>query len=95
MAEGSVKKKNFLVPEPALRRMPCYLAYLKLEHRRGSKYVSSTLIAKDNGVDPTQVTKDLSYTGISGKTRWIRLFFLEQGVWEPHYYTTMVWFSMD
>jgi redox-sensing transcriptional repressor len=69
MAEGSVKKKNFLVPEPALRRMPCYLAYLKLEHRRGSKYVSSTLIAKDNGVDPTQVTKDLSYTGISGKTR--------------------------
>lgn len=69
MEEGSVKKKSFLVPEPALRRMPCYLAYLKLEHRRGSKYVSSTLIARDNGVDPTQVTKDLSYTGISGKTR--------------------------
>lgn len=57
------------MPEPALRRMPCYLAYLKLEHRRGSKYVSSTLIARDNGVDSTQVTKDLSYTGISGKTR--------------------------
>lgn len=69
MGEGSAKKKSFLVPEPALRRMPCYLAYLKLEHRRGSKYVSSTLIARDNGVDPTQVTKDLSYTGISGKTR--------------------------
>ncbi len=63
------KKKQFLVPEPALRRMPCYLAYLKLENMRGSKYVSSTLIARDNGVDPTQVTKDLSYTGISGKTR--------------------------
>jgi redox-sensing transcriptional repressor len=69
MEGGSIKKKNFLVPEPALRRMPCYLAYLKLEHRRGNQYVSSTLIARDNGVDPTQVTKDLSYTGISGKTR--------------------------
>jgi redox-sensing transcriptional repressor len=69
MEGGSVKKKSFLVPEPALRRMPCYLAYLKLVHRRGSQYVSSTLIARDNGVDPTQVTKDLSYTGISGKTR--------------------------
>ncbi|WP_026473767.1 redox-sensing transcriptional repressor Rex [Alkaliflexus imshenetskii] len=69
MEEGSSKKKNLLVPEPALRRMPCYLAYLKLEHRKGSKYVSSTLIARDNGVDPTQVTKDLSYTGITGKTR--------------------------
>jgi len=69
MESGSNKKKNTLVPEPALRRMPCYLAYLKLEHNRGSKYVSSTLIARDNGVDPTQVTKDLSYTGITGKTR--------------------------
>lgn len=69
MEEDAAKKKNILVPEPSLRRMPCYLAYLKLEHRRGSKYVSSTLIARDNGVDPTQVTKDLSYTGISGKTR--------------------------
>ena len=69
MEAGSNKKKNTLVPEPALRRMPCYLAYLKLEHHRGSQYVSSTLIARDNGVDPTQVTKDLSYTGITGKTR--------------------------
>ena len=69
MEVGSSKKKSYPVPEPALRRMPCYLAYLKLEHRRGSQYVSSTLIARDNGIDPTQVTKDLSYTGITGKTR--------------------------
>jgi redox-sensing transcriptional repressor len=69
MEVGSSKKKSYPVPEPALRRMPCYLAYLKMAHRRGSQYVSSTLIARDNGVDPTQVTKDLSYTGISGKTR--------------------------
>jgi len=62
-------KKNRLVPEPALRRMPCYLSYLKLAQRDGHKYISSTLIARDMGVDPTQVTKDLSYTSIVGKTR--------------------------
>ncbi|WP_462318224.1 redox-sensing transcriptional repressor Rex [Marinilabilia sp.] len=69
MEEGNNKKKNFLVPEPALRRMPCYLAYLKIASRKGDRYISSTNIAGDMGVDPTQVTKDLSYTGISGKTR--------------------------
>ncbi len=63
------KKKEGLVPEPSLRRMPCYLAYLKLAKRRNQEYVSSTHIARDMGVDPTQVTKDLSYTSIVGKTR--------------------------
>ncbi len=63
------KKKEGLVPEPSLRRMPCYLAYLKLVSRRKQEYVSSTHIARDMGVDPTQVTKDLSYTSIVGKTR--------------------------
>ncbi|MFT3737740.1 MAG: redox-sensing transcriptional repressor Rex [Breznakibacter sp.] len=63
------KKKDKLVPEPALRRMPCYLAYLKLAKNEGLKYISSTQIARDMGVDPTQVTKDLSYTSIVGRTR--------------------------
>lgn len=63
------RKKNSLVPEPALRRMPCYLAYLKLAKKEGLKHISSTHIAKDMGVDPTQVTKDLSYTSVVGKTR--------------------------
>jgi len=63
------KKKDVLVPEPSLRRMPCYLAYLKLAKRRNQEFVSSTHIARDMGVDPTQVTKDLSYTSIVGKTR--------------------------
>ncbi len=69
MEVGSSKKKGYVVPEPALRRMPCYLAYLKIAGVKGSKYISSTNIARDMGVDPTQVTKDLSYTGITGKTR--------------------------
>ncbi len=63
------KKKEGLVPEPSLRRMPCYLAYLKMAKKRHQEFVSSTHIARDMGVDPTQVTKDLSYTSIVGKTR--------------------------
>ncbi|MGQ1785121.1 MULTISPECIES: redox-sensing transcriptional repressor Rex [unclassified Saccharicrinis] len=63
------KKKEGLVPEPSLRRLPVYLAYLKLAKRRNQEFVSSTHIARDMGVDPTQVTKDLSYTSIVGKTR--------------------------
>ncbi len=65
----SEQKKDKLVPEPALRRMPCYLAYVKLAHTKGYKFVSSTHIARDMGIDHTQVTKDLSYTPITGKTR--------------------------
>ncbi|TAJ12165.1 redox-sensing transcriptional repressor Rex [Marinilabiliaceae bacterium JC017] len=67
--EEENRKKRILVPEPALRRMPSYLAYIKLARKDGMKYVSSTHIARDMGVDPTQVTKDLSYTSIVGKTR--------------------------
>ncbi|WP_066631687.1 redox-sensing transcriptional repressor Rex [Labilibacter marinus] len=63
------KKKEGLVPEPSLRRLPVYLAYLKLARKRNQEFVSSTHIARDMGVDPTQVTKDLSYTSIVGKTR--------------------------
>ena len=62
-------KKITLVPEPTLRRLPCYLSYLKLAKKDGQIHISSTQIARDMGVDPTQVTKDLSHTCIVGKTR--------------------------
>lgn len=62
-------KKNGQVPEPTLYRLPIYLTYLKLAKQEGVKYVSSTRIAKEMGVDSTQVTKDLSHTNIVGKTR--------------------------
>ncbi len=58
-----------LIPEPALRRLPCYLTYLKLAKQEGIRVVSSTRIGRDMGVDPTQVTKDLSHTNVVGKTR--------------------------
>lgn len=62
-------KRIPLVPEPTLRRLPCYLTYLKLARKEGVKFVSSTQMGREMGIDPTQVTKDLSYTCIVGKTR--------------------------
>ncbi len=64
-----MKKNQWKVPEPALRRLPWYLAYLKLLKTKGESIVSSTQIAKEISVDPSQVAKDLSYVNVSGKTR--------------------------
>jgi redox-sensing transcriptional repressor len=57
------------LPEPTLRRLPWYLAFVKLLKDRGEVYVSSTQIAKEINVDSSQVAKDLSFVNISGKTR--------------------------
>ena len=58
-----------VVPVPVLRRMPAYLSFVKTLQKQGEKYVSSTRIAEYMEIDATQVTKDLSHTGISGQTR--------------------------
>lgn len=60
---------NTLVPEPTLRRLPWYLAYLKSLKKQGESHVSSTNIAKVINVTSTQIAKDLSHLNISGKTR--------------------------
>lgn len=57
------------VPEPALRRLPWYLAYVKLLKKKGVQYISSTQIAENINVSAMQIAKDLSYVNISGKTR--------------------------
>lgn len=57
------------IPEPTLRRLPWYLAYVKLMKGKGDTVVSSTQIAKEINVDASQVAKDLSFVNISGKTR--------------------------
>lgn len=62
-------KSNLKIPEPALRRLPWYLAFLKLMRKNGETLVSSTQIAKEINVDASQVAKDLSYVNVSGKTR--------------------------
>lgn len=57
------------IPEPALRRLPWYLSYVKLLKNQGETIVSSTQIARKIDVSPSQIAKDLSYVDIRGKTR--------------------------
>ncbi|MDR1370371.1 MAG: redox-sensing transcriptional repressor Rex [Dysgonamonadaceae bacterium] len=66
---ASHSNSQWKVPEPALRRLPWYLAYIKLLKLKGEMLVSSTQIAKEINVDSSQVAKDLSYVNVSGKTR--------------------------
>ena len=58
-----------ILPEPSLRRLPWYLAHVKLLMNSGVEFVSSTQIALATNVDSSQVAKDLSLLDISGKTR--------------------------
>lgn len=62
-------KEIWKIPEPTLRRLPWYLAFVKLMKTRGETFISSTQIAKEISVDASQVAKDLSFVNISGKTR--------------------------
>ena len=68
MASDDIKQA-WKVPEPTLRRLPWYLTLLKLMKGKGEAFISSTQIAKEINVDPSQVAKDLSFVNISGKTR--------------------------
>ncbi|MCM1293689.1 MAG: redox-sensing transcriptional repressor Rex [Bacteroides sp.] len=56
-------------PEPTLRRLPWYLAYVSMLRDHHVEYVSSTGIGKELNVDPSQIAKDLSVLGLKGKTR--------------------------
>ncbi len=58
-----------IIPEPTLRRLPLYLAYIKLLKKQGETHVSSTQIGEKIYVSSTQIAKDLSYVDASGKTR--------------------------
>lgn len=69
MINNDDSKQVCKVPEPTLRRLPWYLAFVKLLKGRGETFVSSTQIAKEISVDASQVAKDLSFVNISGKTR--------------------------
>ena len=66
MSDNSPHSK---IHEPALRRLPWYLSYVKLLKKQGHQQVSSTQIAKKINVSATQIAKDLSYVNINGKTR--------------------------
>ena len=51
---NSESKSTIKLPEPSLRRLPWYLAYIKLLQTKGEEYVSSTQIAKEIGVDSSR-----------------------------------------
>lgn len=68
MLEGK-NISNIALPEPTLRRLPWYLAYINLLNTKNIEYVSSTQISKDINVDASQIAKDLSFLNIKGKTR--------------------------
>ncbi len=60
---------NQHVPVPTLRRLPGYLSFFKALKINGVDNVSSSQIAAMFNMDSTLVTKDLSHTGIKGRTK--------------------------
>ncbi|MGM9799890.1 MAG: redox-sensing transcriptional repressor Rex [Muribaculaceae bacterium] len=58
-----------IIPEPALRRLPWYLAYVSMLKEQKVEFVSSTQISRELKVDASQIAKDLSFLNIKGKTR--------------------------
>ena len=69
MKEEKKSSLYFTVPEPALRRLPWYLAFVKVLQGQNKPTVSSTVISRSVGVDAALVAKDLSYVNIAGRTR--------------------------
>lgn len=61
--------KSPLLPEPTLRRLPWYLAFVTTLSKAGVEYVSTTRIAEEINVDASQIAKDLSFLNLKGKTR--------------------------
>lgn len=60
---------NIFLPEPTLRRLPWYLAYVEILRNKKVRHVSSTRISKALSVDASQIAKDLSFLGVKGRTR--------------------------
>ncbi|PID91532.1 MAG: redox-sensing transcriptional repressor Rex [Bacteroidetes bacterium] len=61
--------KQYRIPEPSLKRLPRYLYYLKQLRESGLLTISGPMIGKALNCDPTQVVKDIAFTGASGRPR--------------------------
>lgn len=61
--------RPIILPEPTLRRLPWYLAYVEILQSRHEEYVSSTRISRSLSVDASQIAKDLSFLNVKGRTR--------------------------
>ena len=56
-------------PVPTMRRLPHYLHFLNRQNESNVERISSTIIANELSLDPTQVRKDLEYTGVKGRPK--------------------------
>lgn len=65
--ESKNKVKN--IPEPTIKRLSRYMHLLLNLKKEGRVVVSSTFIANDLSLDPTQVRKDIQHTGIIGSPK--------------------------
>ncbi|MDR1287523.1 MAG: redox-sensing transcriptional repressor Rex [Treponema sp.] len=54
---------------PSVRRLPSYLTIVKQLQHEGNEHISGALIAREMGLEPIQIRKDLAITGITGKPR--------------------------
>ena len=62
-------ENQIILPEPTLRRLPWYLAYVEILQRQKVEHVSSTRISRSLSVDASQIAKDLSFLNVKGRTR--------------------------
>jgi len=54
---------------PTLKRLPLYLRLLRRMKDEGMEYASGAVVAKELGLDPIVVRKDLAITGAVGRPR--------------------------
>jgi redox-sensing transcriptional repressor len=54
---------------PTLKRLPLYLRLLRRMKEAGEEYASGAVVAKELGLDPIVVRKDLAMTGAVGRPR--------------------------
>jgi redox-sensing transcriptional repressor len=54
---------------PTLKRLPLYLRLLRQMKENGEEYASGAVVAKELGIDPIVVRKDLAITGAVGRPR--------------------------
>lgn len=64
-----MNQHTVILPEPTLRRLPWYLAYVEILKSQKIDFVSSTQISRALNVDASQIAKDLSFLSLKGKTR--------------------------
>lgn len=57
------------IPIPTIKRFPSYLRWMKKYKEEGRDTISATTLAQDLRLNPIQVRKDLSFSGIEGKPK--------------------------